>query len=377
MISAASFPPLQETARAGHPHFRNGKQKSESPGHPARDGKVEIESEWTACKSERAAEKLLPAVALPPLKPKPGLNGPAAMFSPCSPSPHVLSCSPFSVRSCRSGEDIRQRGLYTQNRCFYDRRVFSTFSNLVLDHTEQAFTAANLGLIETSLFANLADDKVRLELKVDEARIREEFVGVFPSSSVEFSILNISLLDLIACSGESIFVAQTKFSCQGNFLTSGSEHESAPICFPGSVGATSLSETPHPQGICPNCLYQGPLIREEILACGPPSYWALCPACHQSGCTDDVVAGLAPAFIYLSKIEPLRLLSHPEVLLRLVIAAIVIVNYLLKVKVLRKGIANCQRTFFTHHGAHPPRAESQSLSGLLRGKVFGPPMFSQ
>ena len=40
------------------------------------EGCVEIESEWTARKRERAAGRLAQAVELPPLKPKPGLSGP-------------------------------------------------------------------------------------------------------------------------------------------------------------------------------------------------------------------------------------------------------------------------------------------------------------
>ena len=40
------------------------------------EGRVEIESEWTARKRERAQGKLCSAVELPPLKPKRGLNGP-------------------------------------------------------------------------------------------------------------------------------------------------------------------------------------------------------------------------------------------------------------------------------------------------------------
>jgi hypothetical protein len=44
------------------------------------EGRVEIESEWTARKRERAAGTLCPAVELPHSKPKPGLNGPPANF---------------------------------------------------------------------------------------------------------------------------------------------------------------------------------------------------------------------------------------------------------------------------------------------------------
>ena len=43
-----------------------------------REGRVEIESEWTARKRERAAGKLCLALELPPLKPTAGLSGPPA-----------------------------------------------------------------------------------------------------------------------------------------------------------------------------------------------------------------------------------------------------------------------------------------------------------
>jgi len=45
-----------------------------------REGRVEIECEWTARRRERAAGTLCPAVELPPLKPNDGLNGPPALM---------------------------------------------------------------------------------------------------------------------------------------------------------------------------------------------------------------------------------------------------------------------------------------------------------
>jgi len=43
------------------------------------EGRVEIESEWTARKRERAAGRLCPSVELPPLKPTSGLSGHPAL----------------------------------------------------------------------------------------------------------------------------------------------------------------------------------------------------------------------------------------------------------------------------------------------------------
>src|SRR6266852_8323540 len=43
------------------------------------EGRVEIESGWTARKRERAAGRLCPAVEPLPLKPKPGLSGPPVL----------------------------------------------------------------------------------------------------------------------------------------------------------------------------------------------------------------------------------------------------------------------------------------------------------
>ena len=42
------------------------------------EGRVAIESEWTARRRERSASRLCPSVDLPPLKPTEGLNGPLA-----------------------------------------------------------------------------------------------------------------------------------------------------------------------------------------------------------------------------------------------------------------------------------------------------------
>jgi len=56
------------------------------------EGRVEIESEWTARKRERAAGKTLSSGRTAPLKPKPGLNGPRAQRKPhCMGHPRLLN----------------------------------------------------------------------------------------------------------------------------------------------------------------------------------------------------------------------------------------------------------------------------------------------
>jgi putative transposase len=59
------------------------------------EGRVVIESEWTARKRERAAGTLCSAVELPPLKPKSGLSGP--------PRPHRDVVDERAGRSCEAG----------------------------------------------------------------------------------------------------------------------------------------------------------------------------------------------------------------------------------------------------------------------------------
>lgn len=246
-----------------------------------------------------------------------------------------------------------------------------TFSNQVVDHAQRAFASGSF-VFESNVLAALADDRATLELWASEIRedaaIRQFFIE---ESNCDISISDISLLDFLECSD----VDAKSFSYCGNsvraFYQAKFYQGSTPSTIPGSVLAPSYEPLRMQSlGACLNCLHQGQVVSQRAVWYGT-SYSALCALCCDESGVEDVFAGLSTAFVYLSKIEPIKLLSCAELLLRLVIAAIVYVAYLLKARTLCKGIVTSQRAFFTNHGTHPPRVQSQK-SGLLCGKGFQP-----
>ena len=68
----------------------------------------------------------------------------------------------------------------------------------------------------------------------------------------------------------------------------------------------------------------------------------------------------------------LRKISEYQELLGLVVTAIATLFSRLQSTVISHAIAVCQRSFFTHHGTHPPDNRSQRHSGPFSGRVFQP-----
>jgi hypothetical protein len=73
-----------------------------------------------------------------------------------------------------------------------------------------------------------------------------------------------------------------------------------------------------------------------------------------------------PCFLLLRKI------AEYESLRALVIVKITTLWLRLQSAAVSYGIAVCQRSFFSHHGAHPPDDRSQCHSGPFLGRVLQP-----
>jgi hypothetical protein len=83
--------------------------------------------------------------------------------------------------------------------------------------------------------------------------------------------------------------------------------------------------------------------------------------------TDYATVG---SFVFLPWFSLLREISEYQELLGLIVTAIATLFSRLQSIVVSHAIAVCQRSFFTHHGAHPPENPSQSHLGPFSGRVF-------
>jgi hypothetical protein len=79
---------------------------------------------------------------------------------------------------------------------------------------------------------------------------------------------------------------------------------------------------------------------------------------------------LSVPLVLLTQIHLLEAIARCRGLLRLVVAAVAVLLSRLRSPAIRNEIAIRQRSFFTHHGAHPPRLRPLRASGLLSGRVF-------
>jgi hypothetical protein len=244
------------------------------------------------------------------------------------------------------------------------------FHNSVLDHTESAFTGSTVYFhAHGSLLADLGNDRARLESEVEgSASQAAQLRTIFSGPNLEFYSSHFDLEHLFPCSANAeLAEAIEQFDEADNTLWVCSHHN-----VPGGQNVLSPSPTPPLAivgGMCPRCYYRGALVEHKVGGCGPVFVSTWCPVCGWCD-ADDVFAQFTTSII--AKIAPFENLSHPEILLRLVMAAVAILLYFLKGAILRHEIAISQRSFFTHHGAHPPRVQPQPVSGLLLGRVFQP-----
>lgn len=78
----------------------------------------------------------------------------------------------------------------------------------------------------------------------------------------------------------------------------------------------------------------------------------------------------APLFCLIHALS--EALSRRESVLRLVTAKIAVLLSRLRLAAFARAIVTSQRSFFAHHGAHPPRVRLQRVMGLLPEKAFEP-----
>jgi hypothetical protein len=123
-------------------------------------------------------------------------------------------------------------------------------------------------------------------------------------------------------------------------------------------------------GCCAYCGSGNELIRGEIPPGGPVSLsdgWLVSDWLANSDASCLFVPVSKP-FVALARI--LEVLSRFEDLLHSVVAAVRVLLALLRSASYDHAIATSQRSFFTHHGAHPPRVQPQRTSGLFLEKAF-------
>jgi hypothetical protein len=110
----------------------------------------------------------------------------------------------------------------------------------------------------------------------------------------------------------------------------------------------------------------------DLIDCRMPSDLASAlspPGCFAPCSTDGVTVS---PFVFLSCFFLLGILSEYEELLALVVDAIATLFSRLQTACVSNSIAVCQRSFFTHHGAHPPAHRSQRHLGSFSGRVLQP-----
>jgi hypothetical protein len=149
---------------------------------------------------------------------------------------------------------------------------------------------------------------------------------------------------------------------------------------------TAGSWTPAPEGhsklgvavVDSRCAYCGScdgFVQREMPAGSTVYVSAWCAVCGWPASSDaSYLFFVLPAKPFVALAQILKVLSHYAGLLRLVIAAVTVLLARLRSAARRR--ATCQRKFFTHHGAHPPRAQPRRAPGLLLGRVFQFPIAS-
>lgn len=125
-------------------------------------------------------------------------------------------------------------------------------------------------------------------------------------------------------------------------------------------------------GHCQHCWFQGGLFSKDVAAGCVSLISTWCPVCGMPG--PGRSAYVLPTFgaplVLLAQIALLETLSRFKILLLLVIAAVAVLLSRLRRAIVRNEIAIRQRSFFTHHGTHPPRIEPSRAPGLLSGMAF-------
>jgi hypothetical protein len=114
---------------------------------------------------------------------------------------------------------------------------------------------------------------------------------------------------------------------------------------------------------------------EQIDTCPQAWSWylpppALCSRCVAMNQIFDPALGSGALFrtVIEEIVETWELVTTAEWLVSLIIAARAFLISHLPKAFFECGIAVCQRSFFTHHGAHPPDNAALTISGLFPGK---------
>ena len=275
--------------------------------------------------------------------------------------------------------------LYILYACAIIDSVIQSFGDAVIDLTDRALARSvyidtNVLALLGSYRATLEDVVVGLERQAAELStnpyswfLGPRFNVCIPAASLGeiWGSLNPEISSLPHPEGQHPNADHNSWLCS-DFNQVPAQGPLLPFCL-------VPSPKPNPavcvaSGRCGHCMWQGGLVEKpQPLGCASlGSTW--CPVCGSStntGLSTYLVSAIVP-LVYLAQFLLCEALSRSEDLLRLVISAVAVLFSRLRSAAFRHKIAISQRSFFTHHGAHPPRVQPPRQSGLLPGKVFQP-----
>ena len=266
--------------------------------------------------------------------------------------------------------------------------VIEFLSNSIVDSTKRLFAGVSTDL-DASALALLGNYRTALEDEIADLTQQAVQSSLATSqrllSQLDFCIEDVAVAaasgfwqpvngHVLAGFAEPGQFCQTRWDsllCQAQFC------EFKALCpTPIEAGPTNLCYPVGPVfgGQCWQCgQYIG--MAEQQSSSGSVFIFPSCPGCGSAAGDAGFTTYLGPTFldplvIFVAQFLLAEVLCRSEHLLRFVIAAVAVILSRLRATVLHHAIAIAQRSFFTHHGAHPPRVQPLQASGLLPGRVF-------
>ncbi len=108
---------------------------------------------------------------------------------------------------------------------------------------------------------------------------------------------------------------------------------------------------------------------DVINCCSPTEFFSSAPGYLSPF---DLYSAVVSPFVFLPCFLLLGEISKYEELRALIVAAIATLFLRLRSIVVSRAIAVCQRSFFIHHGSHPPEGRSEVCLGTFSGRVSQP-----
>jgi hypothetical protein len=128
-----------------------------------------------------------------------------------------------------------------------------------------------------------------------------------------------------------------------------------------------IEEVSYVSGKCHRCGWGAGLFERRVETPCAAVVSHICPACGSDNPVLDELRSVALAFV---QIRVLETLVQSIILLRLVMAAVSVLLSRLRKSASHYAIVVNQKSFFMHHGAHPPRIQPIRALGLSPEKAF-------